>query len=796
MPALPPSGSLPASISGVAPRVLVVEDEAVVALDIQSQLQDLGFQVCGSVDTGAAAISAAHDLRPDIILMDLVLKGGMDGIEAAAQITRALHIPVIYLTAYSDMPTVERAAHSEAYGYLTKPFQVRELAATIQLALYKASLERRVRDSESRFAATLRSVAEALVSTDPGGHVSFMNAAACAMLGWKEDEALGLPVELAVPLFTSEGAPWSPLRQVLNDNRAGAAGMGSTVLTRSGAKLAVEESAAPIRAPDGSLLGAVLVLHDIGERAAAAERLRQSEQQFRDTFDKAPAGMALLGLDNRFLRVNAALCSLLEASDAELVGNSQRSFTVAPDRSGEEEAMRKVLSGEAESAQYEARFRSHGGKLLWGLVHLSLMHKRDDNTLCYLMQVHDLTERKEAEYQLERLAHFDPLTGLANRAWLTDELDRQIILARRHRDRLALVYLDLDHFKEINDTFGHEGGDEVLKALATRLRNSVRGSDAVARLGGDEFVILLPEIHSPHEVVRVTEKILRASSEPLELAGRQVGMSLSMGVSLYPDDAKDGRTLLRYADNALYHAKAEGRQAVRFYRPELSERAEQAQRMNSALRRAIDNHEFTLDFQPIVALADGAPRGAEALIRWNHPERGRLLPAAFMPQAEETGLSVPIGEWVIDEACRQAASWPMPDGSPLAVTVNLTARQFKSAELTAVITRALHAHGLEAGRLHLELSEALLLGPSSRGDGTLAGLKGVGVRLAVDNFGTGPGSLSNLGRLKPDELKIDGSLLKEDGDGTRRAELVRAAIAMAHSLNIPVVMAGMETGAA
>ncbi|HEX2531265.1 MAG TPA: EAL domain-containing protein [Burkholderiaceae bacterium] len=785
----------PLLIDSRVAKILIVEDEAIVALDLAAQLEEMGYEVCGTADNGMDAIAYAWDMRPDLILMDIVIKGELDGVDIARHINNGMKIPVIFLTAYSDIQTVERAAATAPYGYLTKPFQARELRAAIEVALYKAALERRLRESERWFAATLRCVADGVIATDGKGRVRFMNPAAEKLLGWRREDAMGLDVADIVPLrdaSTGELLP-SPARRALETDSIAGIDYGTILESRNG-NLPIDDSAAPIRGDDDTVLGAVMVFRDVRERMAAEEKLRQSEERFRSAFDFAPVGMALVGLDNRFLQVNDALCKLLEQSEQELVGADQAAFSHADDLGGERACLDELLMEQVVSAQFEKRYHTRSGAEVWTLVSVSLL-RQHDAPLCFLFQIHDVTKRKEAEYRLAHLAHFDPMTGLVNRTALSDEIERQIVLARRHQHRLAIVFLDLDHFKQINDSLGHEAGDDLLKLVATRLKASVRESDTVGRLGGDEFVILLPEIHSAEEVLIVTDKVRAECAKPVRIAGQEISIGISLGVSLCPDDAQDVTTLLRYADSALYHAKAEGRNNLQFYRTELTAQMDQRMRLGNSLRLAIERGEFELYYQPIVSLADEKTLGSEALIRWHHPTRGLLAAEDFMPLAEEIGLSTQIGEWVIDEACRTAASWPADGHAALTVAVNVSARQFKISGLVQQVKEALARNGLAPERLCLEITERTLLENTDRNLAIVAELKAAGIQIAIDDFGIGYSSLSYIRRFDPTALKIDRSLIGNVAANPGDAAIVRAAIAMARSLKLGVITEGVETEA-
>jgi diguanylate cyclase (GGDEF)-like protein/PAS domain S-box-containing protein len=778
------------------PTILVVEDESALALDLELLLNRMNYEVCGVADNGRDAIARAWKQRPNLVLMDTGIKGDIDGMEAVSQISGTLHIPVIFITPGSDDQTVERAAASASYGYLTKPFDARQLHAAIEVALYKAALERQLRESEQWFAATLRCVGDAVVATDVQGSVQFMNPSAEELVGRRLDEVLGHDVsEVLTLLDPHTGFPLeSPSRRALAESSVIGIEFGSTLIARGGERVPIDDSAAPIRDQEGKPLGVVIVFRDVRARLAAEDKLKQSEERFRSAFDFAPVGMALISLDNRFLQVNAAIRALLGRSEGELVGADQALFSLGTDLANEGSLLYQLISGQSTSVQFEKRYRNKRGQSIYSLVSVSLLRQKAE-PLCYLWQVHDLTERKNAEFRLAHLAHFDPLTGLANRAWLGEEVARQIILARRHQTRFAVVILDLDHFKQVNDSLGHDAGDEMLQLIATKLRGSVRETDSVARLGGDEFVMLLPEIHTADDVLVVTGKVQAECAKPAAISGHEISVGISLGVSLFPDDATDFRTLLRYADSALYQAKADGRDNLQFYRPELTARVEQKMRLGVGLRLAIERHEFTLFYQPIVSLANRMPLAVEALIRWNHPTLGLLSPDTFIPIAEETGLSVPIGEWVIHQACREAATWAGDGQSDLIVATNVSARQFKAGNLVRIVKQALAASGLDPARLCIEITEKLLLEDSEQNLATIAELKALGVHFAIDDFGIGYSSLSYIGRFAPSELKIDTSLVRNVALNQTDAAIVRAAIAMAHSLQMHVVTEGVETQA-
>ena len=770
-----------------APSLLVVEDEAVVAMDIAGQLRDMGYRVCGCVDNGADAIAQAHARRPDLVLMDVVLRGEMDGITAAAAIGAELHIPILFLTAYSDDQTVDRAARAMPYGYLTKPFQARELRAVIEVALRKAGLERALRDNERWLGSVLRGVGDAVIATDAAGRVGLANPAAENLLGTRHLRGL-----LAADVIRLEDAAGTVVELPRPD---GASRSGTAVLvTHDGMRIPVDFSAGPICDERACPMGTAIVLHDERERVAAELRLARSEQRFRSAFDQAPLGLALVNLDNHYVRVNRAMCRVLGAPADELVGAAQDAFGDSGDNAIEREYQQDLLEGRSDAVQYERRYRPKDGRTVWALVSATLLPANHEPQQ-FLIQVNDVTERKRAEEQLAHLAHHDALTGVANRSMLGEQVERELAVARRHGARLAVVFIDLDYFKHVNDSYGHEVGDLVLKELATRLVRGVRAIDIVGRMGGDEFVVVLSEVSDAHDVIKLTGKLRDECARPLQLGNHEVRLAVSMGVSLFPDDAQDFRTLLRFADSALYHAKEEGRNNVQFYRPELTARMEMRVRLGAGLRTALERGELEMFYQPIVALSDGHPAAAEALLRWHHPELGILMPDQFLPMLEESSVGEEIGAWTILEACRQGARWNADGGPGLRMGVNVTPAQFKDGRLVSVIEAALHATGLDPDCLCIEITEQSQLADTEQTRATLAALKSLGVLVAIDDFGTGYSSLGYISRLKPDELKVDKSLVTDVDTDAEHAGLVVAALAMARSLHLMVVAEGVETEA-
>ena len=407
--------------------------------------------------------------------------------------------------------------------------------------------------------------------------------------------------------------------------------------------------------------------------------------------------------------------------------------------------------------------------------------------------LYDINERKQAEQRIEFLAYHDVLTGLPNRMLVEDRFRQAAAFADRTKSKVALLYLDLDNFKTVNDSLGHVVGDALIRTVAQRLADCVRDTDTISRQGGDEFVLLIPALHATEAIAPILVKLMASLGEPVPLEGHELTTSASIGITFYPDDGGDFEALTKKADMAMYRAKEAGRNTYRFFDDQMNVEAVELLRMRNGLRRALTQGEFILHYQPQIDLQSGALVGAEALIRWNHAELGMVPPARFIPIAEESGLIVPIGEWVLREACIQARTWQRTGLVGLTVAVNLSAVQFKRGDVEQAVLTALEVSGLDPSLLELELTESILIQDTEKMLGMVQRLKGLGVRLAIDDFGTGYSSLSYLKRFQVDKLKIDQSFVRHLDADADDAAIVGAIIQLAHSLGLTTIAEGVES---
>ena len=524
----------------------------------------------------------------------------------------------------------------------------------------------------------------------------------------------------------------------------------------------------------------------------AARKAERERRVALDVLRSMSEAVAVIDLDFRFISVNPSFSRITGYSEEEVVGLNSSLLDSAQHSPEFYRRVRDILERTGHWAGEMWQRRKDDEEFL-GWIEMSEVRDSLGARSHFVAVVNDITDKKRAEQELRYLANYDTLTGLPNRALLSERLGRAIIRARRQETRVAVLFLDLDRFKDINDSLGHAAGDRLLKAAASRLQSTVSASDTVARLGGDEFTVVLEDVESLVAVERMAREILAAFSTPLEVDERHdVSITPSLGISLYPDHALVPTDLLKFADTAMYQAKAEGRNTYQVYNEAMDAEARHRAAIIAALRRALDRGEFRLVYQPRLALADGRITGVECLLRWQSAELGEIQPTEFIPLAEESGLIVPIGEWVLGEACRQLKAWRGQGLTELRMGVNVSVLQLLRGNLAAYLKRLLLVTELPADRIELELTESMVMQNAEQTTAMLDELRKLGVSLAIDDFGTGYSSLVYLKRLPIDTLKIDKEFID---DLTRDADdeaITSTIVSMGHSLGLTVIAEGVE----
>jgi diguanylate cyclase (GGDEF)-like protein/PAS domain S-box-containing protein len=661
----------------------------------------------------------------------------------------------------------------------------------------RKQMEEALSESESRYRALFEGSPDAIFLADPEtGIILDANPAACRLLA--------RPYERIIGLHQSEIHPphkKSYSRETFNQHveetkeQEGSRPIENTILRPDGSEVPVEILAQLVTIKGKKVLQGVF--RDITERKMAEQKLEESIVRFRRLSEAGFEGI-VISEQGIFVDANTRMAEMLGCAFSDLIGRKISDF-VAP------ESMDSVLDhiGSGSEERYELFAKRKDGSIF--PVEAQGKSLPYEGRMLRMTAIRDITERKEAEERIRYLAYYDSLTGLPNRTFYKELVSRALLLAKRHHWTIAILFIDLDYFKRINDTLGHDIGDQLLRTVGDLVKTCIRKSDfitrseedvledVVARLGGDEFIVLLNEIAHSQDASRVARRILKELARPFTLAGHEVFVTASIGIALYPLDGNDAENLLKNADVAMYHAKNQGRNNYQFYTKSMNATSLQRLDLENDLRKALDRGEFLLYYQPTVDVQTRTIIGAEALVRWKHPNKGMISPGEFIPLAEETGLIVSIGEWVLRTACSQNRAWQNAGNKPFRVAVNLSGRQFDQEGLIEVISNALRDTGFDPQYLELEITESTIMKNPEKAATTLQKLKGMGICLSIDDFGTGYSSLGNLRKFPIDTLKIDRSFVMNITTDSDDAAITTAIIAMAHSLKLGVIAEGVES---
>ena len=657
-----------------------------------------------------------------------------------------------------------------------------------------------LRQSEENLEVTLMSIGDGVLVTDARGRLVRMNAVAEQLTGWPLAEARGEDIHDVFTITNVKtGQPVeNPVDRVLAHGETVGLANHTVLHGRDGGRCHISDTAAPIRGSDESAVrGAVLVFQDVTEAYQRRAAVEASEARLRTLFEVAPFGILVLSAEGRVQQVNPGGALMFGFEPEEVTGLELHQLVPGVGDLGEIGLQRLVspVVDDPEGTELEG-VRSDDSRFP---VELFLKDMQLPSERLYVAIVADITERRRREERIRQLAFQDPLTGLPNRSLLHDHLELALAQARRNGDHVVAIFIDLDGFKDINDSYGHSQGDAVLAEVARRLPPLMRVSDTVARVGGDEFVVILPDAspdreEAVHEAVEVVEKVAEAIGRPIELARRTVRLGASFGISLYPVDAGDAEVILKHADTAMYQAKSQKPGSYCFFEPRMNEEVTRRLELEQSLRDALREEAFELHYQPVLDAREGGVAGFEALLRWPHPERGWVSPEEFIPIAERNGSIVPLGAWVLRAACKQLADWRRRGlSSDCRMAVNVSTVQLLEDGFPGTVREILDETGLPADRLKLEVTETAVLEATTAAEHVIEELRGLGVPLSVDDFGTGYSSLGYLRQLPISELKIDRSFVRDLGESHDEMAIVDTIVAMASRLRLDTVAEGVET---
>ncbi len=709
-------------------------------------------------------------------------KAVQESIEAAIQDNKDYAIE--YRVLWPDGSLHWRFAKGRAsYDKTGQP--LRMVGIAVDIDDYKATDERLLLQ-----VAALQAAANSIVITDNQGIILWTNQAFSQLTGYSSNEVLGKNLRL-LKSGEHDSAFYTNLWATITSGRTW---HGELTNRRKDGSLYTEEmTITPLHIGTGGITHYVAIKQDVTSRRIAEDKLRRAEEKYRSIFEDAVVGIFQTTPDGRPVNVNRALARMhgYESPEQLLAEVSNVGSQLFADPNAHQELSRLLEKDRAlHSVEMESQTKDGGKK--WLSANLRAVSDGEGNVVLHEGTVEDITARKAAEERVQFLAYYDGLTELPNRTLLRDRIAVALPGARRHHEKVALLYLDLDRFKNINDSLGHSIGDQLLKEVAERLKRWTREQDTVARLGGDEFLVLVTAVNQIADAVAVAHRIVNSMAAEFVIHGHVINVTCSLGISIFPDDGEEAEALLKNADLAMYKAKEGGRNNLQLFTQEMNVQAVERMNLERSLRLAVERKEFFLTYQPQAELATGKITGCEALIRWRHPEMGLVLPNKFIPVAESSGLIRPIGEWVLKTACAQVRQW-QDEGLPtVPVAVNVSAVQFRQKGFLRFVKTVLRETGLAPQYLELELTESLLLSDT---DGTLLmlqQLKGMGLKLSIDDFGTGYSSLSYLRQFPVYKLKIDRSFVRDIVVDPDDAVITGTIVSMAKSLGLKVLAEGVE----
>ena len=652
---------------------------------------------------------------------------------------------------------------------------------------FQSDIQWKLAQSEAHLRAVLSTIPYGVQEIDIQGNILFSNAAHDTLFGYAPGELRGRNISMLLA-DPKEGQAIGSYLAYLAEQQPPPEPYFSADRKQDGSVIQIQVDWNYNFDANGRVVGFISIISDITAKRLIEDQLRQAAAVFQSTSE----AVMVTDAEARVSAVNAAFTAITGYAQEEVLGKTPKVLRSGRHDDEFHDDMWRTIKEEGRWRGEIWNRRKNGEVFpVWQAV--STIKDDEGKVSHYVSVFSDISSIKQTQEQLNYLAYHDPLTDLPNRLLFNDRLTHAMERAARAQCQLAVLFIDLDNFKNVNDSLGHPVGDELLIKVASRLRNLSRKDDTVARLSGDEFVIVLENIHDAQDTVVLAQKLIEAFQEPFLVRGHELHVTLSIGVSVYPRDGSNVQTLVRNADAALYRAKEEGRNDFYYYTEELTASVFERLKLESALRNALKNDELVLHYQPLISLHSGRPIGVEALLRWQHPEFGLLPPNRFIGLAEDTGLIVPLGEWVLSSACRQMKAWLQQGCDIERVAVNVSGLQLRRGDFQTTVNDILLATGLEPEHLELEITENFIMHKTERAIDILDNLKALGIQIAIDDFGTGYSSLSHLKRLPVDKLKIDRSFVRDIPEDANDEAIARAVVALGRTLQLKVIAEGVET---
>ncbi|MEJ2110556.1 MAG: EAL domain-containing protein [Acidobacteriota bacterium] len=778
------------------PTLLVVASDSPTRMMAKESLQEAGF-IIEAVENGELALDAFEQMKPDFVILEGNL-AGMDGFTACIEIRKGSggkRTPILILIDSDDVASIERAYSAGATDFQTRPVDWFLLSQRIRYMIRSKDYFEAMIQSEEKNKALLAAIPDLILTLDKNGRFIDYKPSNEFDTITLPDNFLNKTVHEVLPKAVAEIC----LHHVEKALETKETQVFEYPIEYSGDIREFETRAVP-KGDDHVLT----IVRDITEQKESARALEREKDFIATILDTSSALVVVRDRLGRIIRFNKTCEKATGFRSEEVEKKFLWDFLLRPkDVILEKSAFQELLAGK-QSNKYEAPLiTKSGGKrlIVWSN---SALHGRDNSIEYVISTGLDITERHQAEERIQFLAYYDGLTNLPNRILFKEHLNQALAYSQRHERLMAVMFVDLDRFKQINDTFGHSLGDLLLKGIAERLRHCLRQSDCVSRLeigetepsvgrfGGDEFTILIPDIPNVQAVARIAKRILESISEQFELEKQEIFVTPSIGISIYPHDGTNAESLLKHADVAMYAAKDKGRSGYHFYNESMNKRTYDKLTLENHLRKAIKRDEFTIYYQPKVEIKTQKLVGAEALLRWNHPTKGLITPSRFIPLAEETGLIKPMGLWGFHAVCIQSVKWQKSGLPPIPISVNLSAVQFQQRDLTDKIIRIIKETKMDPKLIEMEITESTIMQNEEDAGRVLMRLKDLGMSISIDDFGTGYSSLYYLKRFTLDALKIDRSFIKDLSSDPDDRAITTAIIALARTLGLKVVAEGVE----